>query len=109
MAQLDIYRFKETPLRGEGRASPPLLEEELARGHFGKAADLAACVGICEAYSFERVILANIRAQLRHLGRDPSEVLLFAALLLRHVRDPGDVHIFQATRGAWQVVAGEPQ
>ncbi len=81
-----------------------LLEDELEAGHFGKAALLSSCIGICRAYRAERVVVTNTRLQLRQSGLDSPDLDLFAALLLRHVRDPDDHDLYIAAKSAWDKI-----
>lgn len=78
-----------------------LLEDEMDAGHFGQAALLAECIGICRAYRADRVIAINIRLRLRPLVADEAEADLFAALLVRHVRDPADHALYIAAKSVW--------
>lgn len=78
-----------------------LLEDEMEAGHFGQAALLAECIGVCRAYRADRVIAINIRLRLRPLVVDEAEADLFAALLVRHVRDPADHALYTAAKSAW--------
>lgn len=84
-----------------------LLEDEMEAGHFGKAALLSSCIGICRAYRAERVVITNIRLQLRQAGLDGADLDLFAALLLRHVRDPDDHDLYVAAKAAWNKVLAD--
>lgn len=55
-------------------------------------------VRVCRRYSFERVIVAQIRRLLhQHAGPD-EDLELFAMTLLRHVRAPDDPDIYEAAR-----------
>ena len=78
-----------------------LLEDEMEAGRFGRAALLSSCIGICRAYRAERVVVTNMRLQLRQSGFDSADIDLFASLLLRHVRDPEDHDLYIAAKAAW--------
>jgi hypothetical protein len=89
----------------DSRGEIQLLEDEMEAGHFGSAALLSSCIGICRAYRAERVVVINVRRQLRHLavdGPDNADIDLFASLLMRHVRDPADHDLYRAAQAAWE-------
>jgi hypothetical protein len=58
-------------------------------------------VRVCRRYSFERVIVAQIRRLLQqHAGPD-EDLELFAMTLLRHVRVPEDPALYEAVRAVF--------
>ncbi len=58
-------------------------------------------VRVCQRYSFERVIVAQIRRLLhQHAGPD-QDLELFAMTLLRHVREPNDPAVYDAARAVF--------
>ncbi|GEM_PF-2589320 len=58
-------------------------------------------VRVCRRYSFEKVIVAQIRRLLhQHAGPD-EDLELFAMTLLRHVREPDDPAVYEAARSVF--------
>lgn len=54
------------------------------------------CVRVCRRFSFERVIVSQIRRLLQQHAGPGEDLDLFAMTLLRHVRNPDDGDIHQA-------------
>lgn len=60
------------------------------------------CVRVCRRFSFEKVIVAQIRRLLKQHAGPGEDLDLFAMTLIRHVRHPEDMDIRQAARGILQ-------
>lgn len=56
------------------------------------------CVRVCQRYSFERVIVAQIRRLLLQHAGPEEDLELFAMTLLRHLREPDDPAVYDAAR-----------
>ena len=78
-----------------------LLDDERRCGDITTATHLAACVDVCRAYTFERVVVVNIRRAFRHWPDPVADIDLFAVLLLRHVRHPEDTALYDAAKAVW--------
>lgn len=59
------------------------------------------CVRVCQRYSFERVIVAQIRRLLAQHAGPEEDLELFAMTLLRHIREPDNAAVYQAAQAVF--------
>lgn len=56
------------------------------------------CVRVCQRFSFERVIISQIRRLLGPHAEPEEDLELFAMTLLRHVREPDNAAVYESAR-----------